>query len=161
MTARLIAHEATLRAKVDELTRTTERLTETRSQLVRSERLASVGRLSAGIAHEIGNPIAAILGMEDLLLDGDLPPETQRDFIVRMKKETERIHGVVRDLLDFARPEKAEPTSGGPAEPSNVADVVKDVARARSAAAELQGARDRGDGARRRAAPRVAARRRG
>jgi signal transduction histidine kinase len=127
MTSRLIADETTLRGKVDELTHTTQRLTETRSQLVRSERLASVGRLSAGIAHEIGNPIAAILGMEDLLLDGDLPPETQKDFIVRMKKETERIHGVVRDLLDFARPEKAEPASGGPAEPADVKDVVKDV----------------------------------
>jgi two-component system NtrC family sensor kinase len=127
MTARLVADEATLRAKVLELTRTTERLTETRSQLVRSERLASVGRLSAGIAHEIGNPIAAILGMEDLLLDGDLPSETQRDFIVRMKHETERIHGVVRDLLDFARPEKAEPTSGGQVAPSDVRDVVADV----------------------------------
>ncbi len=127
MTARLIADETTLRAKVDELMRTTERLTETRSQLVRSERLASVGRLSAGIAHEIGNPIAAILGMEDLLLDGDLPPETQKDFIQRMKHETERIHGVVRDLLDFARPEKTEPASGGPAEPAQVLDVIQDV----------------------------------
>jgi two-component system NtrC family sensor kinase len=127
MTARLIADERTLENKVLELTRTTERLTETRSQLVRSERLASVGRLSAGIAHEIGNPIAAILGMEDLLLDGDLPPETQRDFIVRMKHETERIHGVVRDLLDFARPEKAEPMSGQAPEPSDVRDVVQDV----------------------------------
>jgi two-component system NtrC family sensor kinase len=127
MTARLVANESKLENKVLELTRTTERLTETRSQLVRSERLASVGRLSAGIAHEIGNPIAAILGMEDLLLDGDLPPETQRDFIVRMKHETERIHGVVRDLLDFARPEKVEPTSGGASEPCNVAEVVADV----------------------------------
>jgi two-component system NtrC family sensor kinase len=127
MTARLIADEMTLQNKVKELTRTTERLTETRSQLVRSERLASVGRLSAGIAHEIGNPIAAILGMEDLLLDGDLPAEAQRDYILRMKHETERIHGVVRDLLDFARPEKTEPASGGAHETSLVAEVVRDV----------------------------------
>jgi two-component system, NtrC family, sensor kinase len=127
MTARLIADELTLQNKVLELTQTTERLTETRSQLVRSERLASVGRLSAGIAHEIGNPIAAILGMEDLLLDGDLPPDAQRDFVVRMKHETERIHGVVRDLLDFARPEKTEPTSGGAPESSDVGEVVRDV----------------------------------
>jgi two-component system NtrC family sensor kinase len=128
MTARLIADEATLKNKVAELTQTTERLIETQAQLVRSERLASVGRLSAGIAHEIGNPIAAILGMEDLLLDGDLPPETARDFVVRMKRETERIHGVVRDLLDFARPEKVEPTSGGAApEPCHVSEVVEDA----------------------------------
>jgi two-component system NtrC family sensor kinase len=127
MTARLAADEAALRAKVQELTRTTERLIETRSQLVGSERLASVGRLSAGIAHEIGNPIAAILGMEDLLLDGDLPAETQRDFIVRMKRETERIHGVVKSLLDFARPEKAGPTSGGREEACSLRGVIDDV----------------------------------
>jgi two-component system, NtrC family, sensor kinase len=127
MTGRLIADEATLKRKVDELTRTTETLMITQAQLVRSERLASVGRLSAGIAHEIGNPIAAILGMEDLLLDGDLPSETTKDFIVRMKRETERIHGVVRDLLDFARPEKEAPMSGTMAQPSVVSDVVRDV----------------------------------
>ena len=71
--------------------------------------MASVGRLSAGLAHEIGNPLAAILGMEDLLLEGGISPEEQRDFLVRMKRETERINGVIRDLLDFARPEEGEP----------------------------------------------------
>jgi signal transduction histidine kinase len=127
MTARLIADEETLQKKVLELTQTTQRLTETRSQLVRSERLASVGRLSAGIAHEIGNPIAAILGMEDLLLDGDLPPLSQRDFIVRMKHETERIHNVVRDLLDFARPEQDGVPGDETLETCLVSDVVRDV----------------------------------
>ena len=76
MTARLVADEAAMRAKVGELTRTTERLTATQSQLVRSEHMASVGRLAAGIAHEVGNPIAAILGMEELLLGGDLAPKS-------------------------------------------------------------------------------------
>jgi two-component system NtrC family sensor kinase len=113
--------------RVEELTRTTQRLTETRSQLVRSEQLASVGRLAAGIAHEIGNPIAAILGMEDLLLEGDLPLETQRDFIKRMNHETKRIHDVVRDLLDFARPEKLDPGSDARTEPADVQGVVRDV----------------------------------
>ena len=127
MTARLAANELALRSKVDELTLMTERLTETRSQLVRSEHLASVGRLAAGIAHEIGNPIAAILGMEDLLLEGDLPAETQRDFIQRMNQETKRIHGVVRDLLDFARPEKSDPSSDAAYEPSDVHGIILDV----------------------------------
>ena len=127
MTARLYANEVALRSKVEELTETTQRLTETRTQLVRSERLASVGRLAAGIAHEIGNPIAAILGMEDLLLEGDLPAETQRDFIQRMNHETKRIHGVVRDLLDFARPEKSEPSSDAAPESADVQSVVRDV----------------------------------
>jgi two-component system, NtrC family, sensor kinase len=127
MTAKLMAEEAKLLLKIDELTETTARLTQTQAQLARSERMASVGRLASGVAHEIGNPIAAIMGMEDLLLAGDLPAETQRDFIERMRKETERIHGVLRDLLDFARPEETSVPSGGPPTPADVRSVVTDV----------------------------------
>lgn len=103
MTVHLVAEEEKLKKKVEELTRTTKRLTEANRQLERSDRMASVGRLAAGVAHEIGNPLAALIGLEDLVLDGGLDPSAQRDFLVRMKKETERINGVVRDLLDFAR----------------------------------------------------------
>jgi signal transduction histidine kinase len=126
MIARLAADESKLRTKVDELTRTTERLTVAQAHLARSERLASVGRLAAGIGHEIGNPIAAIMGMQELLLAGDLPKETERDFLDRMKRETERIHVVLRDLLDFARPESAPAAQVGP-EPAKVAEVIDDV----------------------------------
>ncbi|MFO0549494.1 MAG: ATP-binding protein [Polyangiaceae bacterium] len=104
MTAKLIADEAALRSKVEELERTTRELQSAQETVIRSERLASVGRLAAGVAHEIGNPIAAILGFEELLLAGGLSEEEERDFLERMKRETERVHGVLRDLLDFARP---------------------------------------------------------
>jgi two-component system NtrC family sensor kinase len=104
MTERLLSEEQALRTKIDEVEQTTKSLQEAQGRLVRSERLASVGRLAAGLAHEVGNPIAAILGMQDLLLDGGLSEEEQRDFMTRMKKETERIHAILRDLLDFARP---------------------------------------------------------
>jgi signal transduction histidine kinase len=127
MTARLVREEDQLRGKVDELTQTTARLTEAQRQLVRSEQMASVGRLSAGLAHEIGNPLAAILGMEDLLLEGGLTPEEQRDFLVRMKRETERISGVLRDLLDFARPEGGAHSVQMPAAPTDVAATANDV----------------------------------
>ena len=118
MAEKLIHEEAALILKVEELTQTTTRLTETQAQLVRSERMASVGRLAAGVAHEIGNPISALMGMQDLLLEGQLPPDTQNDFLQRMRRETERIHAVVRDLLDFARPEASDST-----EAMGVADV--------------------------------------
>jgi two-component system NtrC family sensor kinase len=127
MAEKLISEEATLILKVEELTDTTKRLTDTRAQLVRSERMASVGRLAAGLAHEIGNPIAALMGMEDLLLEEDLDPDAQRDFLRRMRKETDRIHLVVRDLLDFARPEGTAATEAGPPAPANVRAVVDDV----------------------------------
>jgi two-component system, NtrC family, sensor kinase len=105
MAARLLTEEQALRGKVDELTTTTRRLGETREQLAGSEHMASIGRLAAGVAHEIGNPIAAIMGMHDLIDDAETSDETRADFLKRMRKETERIHVVVRDLLDYARPE--------------------------------------------------------
>lgn len=127
MAERLISEEAALLVKVEELTQTTTRLTQTQAQLVRSERMASVGRLAAGVAHEIGNPIAALAGMQDLmLLDPELPPDAQRDFLQRMRRETERIHTVVRDLLDFARPEGTVSPEGDPVG-ADVASVVSDV----------------------------------
>jgi two-component system NtrC family sensor kinase len=128
MAEKLISEEATLILKVEELTDTTRRLTDTRAQLVRSERMASVGRLAAGLAHEIGNPIAALMGMEDLLVEGGLDPEAQRDFLQRMRRETERIHVVVRDLLDFARPEGRSETEAGSPVPADVGAVALDVA---------------------------------
>jgi signal transduction histidine kinase len=127
MTHRLGREQEAMRSKVDELTRMTKRVTETQSHLVRTERLASVGRLAAGVAHEIGNPLAALMGMQDLLLDDDLPRETQHDFLGRMKRETERIHHVLRDLLDFARPEKPDGGVQSQHPPTIVAAVVRDV----------------------------------
>jgi signal transduction histidine kinase len=127
MAERLIAEEATLLLKVDELTETTRRLTQTQEQLVRSERLASVGRLAAGVAHEIGNPIAALMGIEEILLEGGIPREQEHDFLERMRRETQRIHSVVRDLLDFARPEGKVDDAGGTAAPADVRTALDDV----------------------------------
>jgi signal transduction histidine kinase len=133
MTETLVAEEAALRSKVAELTETTTRLTAAQSQLVRSERMASVGRLAAGLAHEIGNPLAAIMGMQDILLGGGVGADDAalgaeaRDFLQRMRRETERIHTVVRDLLDFARPE-GDAVDGPAPEPADVRAVVDDVA---------------------------------
>jgi signal transduction histidine kinase len=80
------------------------------------------------VAHEIGNPIAALMGMQDLLIEGEVSPETQRDFLQRMRRETQRIHSVVRDLLDFARPEGKSSGDGGPAPPAEVRAAAADVA---------------------------------
>ncbi|XXT18995.1 HAMP domain-containing sensor histidine kinase [Sorangium sp. So ce429] len=130
MTGRLRADEESLRAKIAEVERYAADLKRAQERLVRSERLASVGRLSAGLAHEIGNPIAAILGLQELLLAGGLTPAEERDFVERMKRETERIHRILRDLLDFARPAAGGAGDAGEAgeEPSGaVADAVDDV----------------------------------
>jgi len=125
MTAKLLKEEQALRTKIEELTATTKRLGEAREQLAGSERMASVGRLAAGVAHEIGNPIAAIMGMHDLIEDAETSEEVRADFLKRMRKETERIHVVVRDLLDYARPEE-DPPSARQARAS-VSEVVDDA----------------------------------
>ncbi len=125
MTARLLKEEEALRSKVEELTATTKRLGETREQLAGSERMASVGRLAAGVAHEIGNPIAAIMGMHDLIEDAETSDDVRADFLKRMRKETERIHVVVRDLLDYARPEEGPESSR--ATSCSVSEVVDDA----------------------------------
>jgi two-component system, NtrC family, sensor kinase len=127
MTERLIREEEALRAKVDEVERATVSLREAQDRLIRSERLASVGRLAAGLAHEVGNPIAALLGLEDLLIEGGLDAAEQQDFLLRMRKETERINRILRDLLQFARPgEKHEP--GSSEAQGDVAEAVADTA---------------------------------
>jgi signal transduction histidine kinase len=125
MTERLISEEQALRGKVEEVERTTESLRQAQHSLVRSEQLASVGRLAAGIAHEVGNPIAAIMGMQDLLLEGGLTQAEERDFLTRMRGETERISDIVRDLLDFARPTAKSLTV--PTEPANVESTILDT----------------------------------
>jgi two-component system, NtrC family, sensor kinase len=90
-----------------------------REQIIRSEKLASVGQLAAGVAHEIGNPLAAILGYVDILrsdLAGkcDLPVADRQDALDRVKAETQRIHRIIRELLEFSRPSREDPVSTDP-----------------------------------------------
>lgn len=130
MTGRLLENEETLRTKIEALEQATTELKEAQAHLVRSERLASVGRLAAGLAHEVGNPLAALMGLQDLLLDGGLSPEEERDFLVRMRKETERIHRILRKLLDFARPGRSgESTTAEPGRLHEAAEEVVELLR--------------------------------
>ncbi len=126
MTERLKGEGVELRRRMEELERTTLHLAQAQERLVRSERLASVGRLAAGLAHELGNPIAALLGFEDLLLAGGLSPQEQSDFLCRMKRETERINRILRDLLDFARPSTGAHPDGSE-EPGDVAQAIAET----------------------------------
>lgn len=79
-------------------------------ELVRSEKLAVVGQLAAGVAHEIGNPLASLLGYTELLASRSLPPEEAADGLRRMRQEVGRIDAIVRGLLDFARPQPTDIT---------------------------------------------------
>jgi len=127
MAAMLRADRAALQDRFQDLERTTVELTSAQEQLVRSARLAAVGRLSAGVAHEIGNPLAAIRGLLDLMQNGDLDPEEETEFVGRMQGEAERIHNTIRDLLDFSR---NEPVREGQIETSaDLSEVVSDTVK--------------------------------
>lgn len=96
------------------LERANQELTLTQDTLIRAEKLASVGQLAAGIAHEVGNPLAALLGYTELLQEDDLDDEMRADILVRMPVQIERIQRIIRELLDFSRDDSgqcAEPTS--------------------------------------------------
>lgn len=73
-------------------------------QLLHAEKLASVGILAAGVAHEIGNPLAAIGGYAQLLDSEDTSPEERREFAQAIAEQTDRINRIIRDLLDYSRP---------------------------------------------------------
>ncbi len=78
-------------------------LEETQAQLVQSARLAAVGELAAGVAHEINNPLTSIIGFTRLLLE-DLPPDDpMRTDLETIDREAARTRQIVRALLDFAR----------------------------------------------------------
>ncbi len=126
MTEKLLSDERELRQHIDEIHLTNERLQQAQERLIRSERLASVGRLAAGLAHEVGNPIAAMIGLEELLLEGGLSAEEQKDFIKRIHSETERINRILRDLLDFARPTRYG-ASAAEEEPGDVALSISET----------------------------------
>lgn len=102
--------------QVENLEAANAELRQVQEELIRSEKLASVGRISAGIAHEVGNPLAAVLGYFELLGQGVDLPEMERDLLNRAQRELERIHRIIRELLDYARPGHSEPcpTALGP-----------------------------------------------
>lgn len=92
-----------LEDKVAEVESANARLASTQASLVRSEKLASVGQLSAGIAHEVGNPLAAISGYVELLSGVELDPNEREEVLERVSKQVVRIRSIIRNLLDFSR----------------------------------------------------------
>ena len=93
-----------LRNAVVSLEKANSDLKQAQKDIIRAEKLASVGRLSAGIAHEIGNPIGIVTGYLELLKRTDVSNEDKLDFILRTESEIKRIDGIIRQLLNLSRP---------------------------------------------------------
>jgi two-component system, NtrC family, sensor kinase len=105
MAERLTADQHVLADNIRSLDETNRLLTEARDAMIRAEKLASVGRLGAGIAHEVGNPLGAILGYLGLL--GRQEDGPRRDMVLSAEREAQRIDRIIRGLLDYARPREA------------------------------------------------------
>lgn len=99
---------STLEKKVLERTEEIKRI---HSQLFRSEKLASLGKLAAGVAHEINNPLTGILTNSSLLLEDLEKTDPRRDDIEIIVKETIRCREIVKRLLDFAKQTKPQKKS--------------------------------------------------
>ncbi len=91
----------------EETCRAYEDLRRTQEQLLQSEKMSAVGQLIAGVAHELNNPLTAILGYAQLLESEGLA-ERAADFVSKLFKQAQRTHRVVQNLLSFARQRKPQ-----------------------------------------------------
>jgi PAS domain S-box-containing protein len=120
-TAELAKANEVLKSEIAERKQVEEKLRESESRLVSfanqledhliaNDRLISVGELSASIAHEFNNPLQIILGfVQNLIQEEDLTEVRQQDLRI-VEDEAHRCRGIIRNLLDFARPTSNEPT---------------------------------------------------
>ena len=96
------------------------------AKLAHSERMATIGRLVSGVAHEVNNPLAAILGFTDLLLENPEVPVSAREDLQIILQETQRTKDIVQDLLSFARQRPVQ------REPVQVNTVLRQTLKLRS-----------------------------
>ena len=106
MTETLISNQRKLKDNLSNLERLNRALNDAQMEIVRTEKLASVGRLSSGIAHEIGNPLSAVIGYVGILKKGSSGEGLE--LLTRSENELQRISRIIRQLLDFSRPAKPE-----------------------------------------------------
>jgi signal transduction histidine kinase len=121
MLHRIAEDKHVLKETIGSLKAANVELKKAQNDVIRAEKLATVGRLTSGIAHEIGNPIGIVLGYLDLLKQTDLTTSERNDFIDRSEKEITRINHIIRQLLDMSR------TSAGESKAMSIHQVLQDL----------------------------------
>lgn len=105
--------------QLETLQQTNVQLQRTQQQLVQSDRMASVGNLTSGMAHELGNPLSAVIGYLELLKRQKIE-QSQQDLITRSLVECGRMDQLLKDMLDFAAP--SQPSAHCNCDPNQVID---------------------------------------
>jgi signal transduction histidine kinase len=121
MSVALAGRTKQLSDAVVELRDANQRLRQTHAGLERAERLAAVGRLAAGVAHEVGNPMGAILAFAELVLRDPGISAASRTQLERVLREGDRVRTILRQLLDLARPVRME------SRPLDLARIARDA----------------------------------
>jgi signal transduction histidine kinase len=120
MIANLQRARESIAAQVNDERRMREELQSLQQQVIRQERLAAIGVLVSGVAHELNNPLQAILGFAELLqMHKDMPEQARADLTL-IQKESARASAIIRNLSRFGR-QMSEPT------PVRLRDVVASV----------------------------------
>lgn len=135
MLHRISEDKTALKKTILSLEKANRELHKARNDIIHAEKLASVGRLASGIAHEIGNPVGIVLGYLELLKQNDITADERNDFICRSEQEITRINNIIRQLLDMSR------SSGGTTENVSIHSLLldlMDVFAHQSAAADIQ-----------------------
>jgi C4-dicarboxylate-specific signal transduction histidine kinase len=130
MSASLATARADLEARNDALSAALARVRATQDELVQAEKLGAIGRMTAGLAHELNNPLATVLASSELLatrLNENDPPTMEQlstEFVEPMRREAQRARLLVRSLLQFARRAESEV---GPVSLREALDVVREL----------------------------------
>lgn len=106
MTEKLISNQKELEENLASVQNLNNALKEAQAEMLRFEKLASIGRLSSGMAHEIGNPLSAVIGYIGILKKESSPESVE--LLSRAEGELLRISRIIRQLLDFSRQEPLE-----------------------------------------------------
>ncbi|MDT8367885.1 MAG: ATP-binding protein [Longimicrobiales bacterium] len=119
---RLVRDQVRLAENVRSLDRTNAELVSTRDELIQTARLASIGTLASGIAHEVGNPLGALVGYVDVARMRAEREGGDPELLASIREEADRIDRIIRTLLQFARG-NGEATAG----PVRMHEVVERV----------------------------------